>query len=374
MNVLLISVRADHGGGPQHIARLMEAAPPDVHFTIACPRERPFWERYAQLAGIDNLIEIPHRKFRPLPLVRLALEVRRRGIAVIHSHGKGAGVYSRALRLLTQRPVVHTFHGLHTGAYGRVATAAYLTLERMLARLTCCAIAVSAGEAAQLWRAGLQRHLRIIINGVPIPAAASKPAAAPPHRVVMMTRYDHQKHAELVIDIAEVLRRRGALDEFRFELLGTGPGAAAFAESLRARGLDTAVRLLGAVDDPERCLEGAFAYLSTSRWEGMPLAVLEAMAHGIPVVATDVVGNHDAVTHRHTGFLYDAAEAGAAADGLQALAQDHGVRSRMAGNARATAEKRYSADRMSDETVACYRALLKQHAGNAEAVLGCSRP
>jgi glycosyltransferase involved in cell wall biosynthesis len=182
----------------------------------------------------------------------------------------------------------------------------------------------------------------------------------------MMTRYDHQKHAEFVLDIAESLRGQCALERFRFELLGTGPGAAMLATTIHIHGLERAVRMFGAVDDPERYLHGALAYLSTSRWEGLPLAVLEAMAHGVPVVATNVVGNRDAVINGTTGFLYDPRDPDAAAAALMALASQPELRSRTSAAARTKAVEWYSADRMSREIVACYRALLKQNAGRPD--------
>jgi glycosyltransferase involved in cell wall biosynthesis len=372
MRVLLISVRADHGGGPEHIARLIDAAPGDIQFTVACPHEQPYWGRYAQLVGSENLIEIPHRAFRLESLLRLASLVRLRALQVIHSHGKGAGIYARTLRLMTGRPVVHTFHGLHVGAYGRCGRTAYLAVERLLGYLTSCGIAVSDGEAEQLRRAGLGERLRVIRNGVRIPPQPSQAPLGPPYRVVMMTRYDYQKRTEMVIDIAQALQARGAPDSFRFELLGTGPGAGSLAAALPASGTGDAVRIFGAVDDPSRYLQGALACLSTSRWEGMPLALLEAMAHGLPVVATDVVGNRDAVADGRTGFLYPEADPAAAADALLALSDDREHWTRTSEAARAMAVKWYSANRMSTETVACYRALLRQDAAAAgESFIDC---
>jgi glycosyltransferase involved in cell wall biosynthesis len=365
MNVLAITARADHGGGPEHIRTLIGAAPRDVRFAVACPRDKPYWERYGDQVGRENLIEIPHRAISGKALLRLSVEVRSRGILIIHSHGKGAGLYSRALRILTGRPCVHTWHGLHAGEYSRVSRMAYLMLERGLSCFASATIAVSAGEAAQLRSAGLGSRLRVIPNGVAIPAHRPAAPAASPHRVVMMTRYDYQKHAELVIEIAEALRGRGALASFRFDLLGMGPRAAAVSAALRTHELGDAVRIIGAVDDPKAHLRGAFAYLSTSRWEGMPLAVLEAMAHGVPVIATDVVGNRDAVEHGRTGFLYDPAHPAAAADSLLALASDRELWTRASAASRTTAQECYSADRMSAETVACYRALLTQDAARA---------
>jgi glycosyltransferase involved in cell wall biosynthesis len=92
---------------------------------------------------------------------------------------------------------------------------------------------------------------------------------------------------------------------------------------IQEEGLSPFVRVLGNVSEPARVLAGAFCCLSTSRWEGMPLALLEAMALGVPVVATRVTGNRDIVRSGvFSGLLYDVASPRAGADGLLALAKD----------------------------------------------------
>ena len=69
-------------------------------------------------------------------------------------------------------------------------------------------------------------------------------------------------------------------------------------------GLTQYVEFLGAVQNPREMMRSAHVFLSTSRWEGMPLAALEAMSEGLCPVLSDVVGNQDIVENGHSGFLF----------------------------------------------------------------------
>jgi glycosyltransferase involved in cell wall biosynthesis len=102
----------------------------------------------------------------------------------------------------------------------------------------------------------------------------------------------------------------------------------------------------------------AFCLLSTSRWEGLPLALLEAMAVGVPVVATDVVGNRDAVDPGKSGFLFDLARPVDAARHLLALSRSRDQWHAQSEAARARAESEFSETRMAERTLGMYREIL----------------
>ena len=125
VKILFITVRADFGGGPEHVYRLIDILTPEIEAFVACPKDYPYWDRYQKLLGSDHMIEIPHRKFAVLRLVYLLRYVRCKGIELIHSHGKGAGAYGRILAFLTRKPCVHTFHGVHIGKYSEVSKRLY---------------------------------------------------------------------------------------------------------------------------------------------------------------------------------------------------------------------------------------------------------
>jgi len=366
---LLVTVRADMGGGPQHIELLLRHFSREVRPVVACPQEGPFWGRYEALVGRENLVAIPHRRFSAAALVRLWREADRRRVTLVHSHGKGAGLYGRLLSRLASYPCVHTFHGLHIGSYGAAGRAAYLGMERLLSRWTRAIIAVSPTEAEAIVQSGAGGRLRpeIIPNGVRVPASpTSGPRACEPFRIVHVTRYEHQKNPELLLAIVRALARRGSLGRFRFDVVGDGPGRAALVREVGARGLAASVRVLGNVADPGAVLTGALACLSTSRWEGLSLALLEAMAAGVPVVATRVTGNTDLVRHGINGFLYDLDDAEAGADRLEALADDPAWPT-LSRNAWQHVHDHHRAETMAQLTEALYRRVCDRGpAGGAE--------
>jgi len=233
-------------------------------------------------------------------------------------------------------------------------------LERCLSAVTCKLIAVSRSEGELMRSLRLCRpgKLTVIQNGVVIPAqAAANGRNNGRFTVLSMTRFNYQKNAELLIPIIECLKESGRLQDFQFILLGTGPGEAQPKADVERRGLGAHVTFYGAVPNPGDFLRTASCYLSTSRWEGMPLAVLEAMANGIPVVASDVVGNHDVVTHGVTGFLYDLSCPDAAAGYLVALADRCDLWQRLSEAARDQAVARFTVERMASETAQIYWAV-----------------
>lgn len=351
LRILFLTVRADFGGGPEHLWQLLRHCPPHVQVYVACPRDYPYFEKYARLIGKQHIFVLPHRAFSLIKLVQLWKFCRKKRISVLHSHGKGAGLYSRLLAAATTLPCVHTFHGVHMGAYSQGKKTLYCLLERMLSLVTRRGIAVSQGEAEQIIAAGLMpaNKLSIIENGVTIPEFSGE-VHEPPHRVISISRFDIQKHSEFIIDILFVLRDKKRLEDFCLIIIGVGPGKPRMEKLAQQYGFERNLHCVGATLEPDRYFSGALAYLSTSRWEGMPLAVLEAMAHGLPAVVTDVVGNRDVVAHEKTGFLYKEGDAVAAAQSLCRLVDMPDMQKKIAKNAHNYVKEKHDISTMSSKT------------------------
>ncbi|WP_181705511.1 glycosyltransferase [Chthonobacter rhizosphaerae] len=368
--LLQITVRADIGGGPEHLHQLLAHLPDRYEAHVACPDEQPYRQRFASVVGAGRLVDVPHRAFSRTALLDLAREVRARDVALIHSHGKGAGVYGRLLSALTGKPAVHTFHGLHVGGYGRAATLAYLGVEALLGLRTAAAICVSEGERRQIAGTGVvaPSKLRVIENGVATPPLRAAEPADDRLHIVAVNRFDVQKNPDLILDIAGWLRADPASPAFRITVLGTGERLAACREAAMARGLADCVHFAGPCAAPRAVFRTAHAFLSTSRWEGMPLAVLEAMSEGLPVVATDVVGNRDVVAHGVNGFLFPSQDGAAGADAVRRLA-DRALRLSFGRTGRRLTEERFSVARMAQRTAEVYDQVLARSSGRASGVL-----
>jgi len=351
----MVTGRADFGGGPEHVYQLAGAIAGSTAVHIACPREEPYWSRYESIAGRDRMIEIPHRRLSLGAFIRLVRFIRERKIDVVHAHGRTAGVLVRPAALLAGVRCFYTPNGSTPVSCAR--TLLYAAVEYLLSIITHGVVAVSGTEADALRplcaRGG---RLEVIRNGVEIPPSFDAPdhRLDGPLRVVHVTRFVHQKNSLLLLDVIAALRDMGKIGSFEFVILGDGPGRSEFEAALASRGLGHCVKIEGAVSNPGAYFESAFCLVSTSRWEGLPLALLEGMARGVPVIATDVTGNRDAVAECETGFLYDAAAPGVAAERLVQLADDPLLRKQMALAARRRAEEEFSVQAMADATLQLY--------------------
>jgi glycosyltransferase involved in cell wall biosynthesis len=118
------------------------------------------------------------------------------------------------------------------------------------------------------------------------------------------------------------------------------------------------VRFLGYQTDPAPTLARAGIFVLSSRSEGFPRSVLEAMRAGLPVVATNVGGVPEAVVNGVNGLLVPPGDPGALAASLERLLDDGELRKRMGAEARRTYQNRFGFDRMAEETVEVYRSVL----------------
>ena len=138
--------------------------------------------------------------------------------------------------------------------------------------------------------------------------------------VVSVGRLDSQKGYDVLIEAAKLCADRGV--DAEFVIAGDGPRRQELEQKIADYRLASKVQLVGRTDDVRGLLTAADVFVSSSRWEGMPNAVLEAMAAGLPVVATAVGGTVELVVHDETGLLVPPGDAGAIADAVTALVSD----------------------------------------------------
>jgi glycosyltransferase involved in cell wall biosynthesis len=175
-----------------------------------------------------------------------------------------------------------------------------------------------------------------------------------------ITRFNRQKNSELLLDICEALRKSGKLEKLQVVVAGEGDGDARsrFEEEVRQRHLADTIQCVGHVSDVRPLLSSAHCLLSTSRWEGQPLGVLEAMAMARCVVATDVVGHRGVVRSGTDGLLFPDGDASAAAKALLDLMEQSVWMESLALAARRKWEARYSIDALIARRVSLYQAIL----------------
>jgi glycogen(starch) synthase len=246
-----------------------------------------------------------------------------------------------AAALARVAPLVYSVEGREAGG---VFTPSPRALRAALGRATCV-IACSRSLEADVRALAPEVASRLVTvpNGVEAGVFGAGPAFAHPRPYVLaLGRLARQKGFDLLLDA--FARAELAGRELDLVIAGDGPERSAL-ELARARlGLVGRVHLLGAVDEPTAAAlyRGALVVACPSRWEGLPLVCLEAMASGRPVVAAAVDGIPDAVVHDESGLLVPPEDPPALALALEALLIDAPRRRRLGEHACAVARTRFA--------------------------------
>ena len=177
--------------------------------------------------------------------------------------------------------------------------------------------------------------------------------------LVFAGRLDPQKglHTLLGAMHSPVLAAAGV----RLLLLGDGPQRAELAQAVQHGGLAGRVQFQGVVEDVAPYLRAGDIFAFPTLGEGMPNALLEAMASGLPCVASAIGGCRDVITNDETGLLVPAGDASAFQGALERLVKSSAMRERLGGAARQDAVSRFGLERMVDRYEACYRAVMAGH-------------
>jgi glycosyltransferase involved in cell wall biosynthesis len=306
--------------------------------------------------------------------LRLAARLCDRRFDVVHTHSSKAGALGRAAALLCSGAArVHTPHTFAvsfrggTGQGGEAVGPLGLVMrtERLLGLLTQRVIHVSESERREGAELGLVPAARAVVipNGID-PGRFARPTGGPALR------------AELGIpDSARVVGSVGLLNDAKgFDLLvaaaahlppdvhvliaGHGEREQALREQARALGLEARVHLPGWRERLGPVHSATDVFVLPSRWEGLPYALLEALAAGLPCVASDVNGSRDVLSGEPAcGLLVAREDAVALAAGLTRMLEDRALAaaSAEAGPRRVAAE--FTRERMLDRTLALYREL-----------------
>jgi glycosyltransferase involved in cell wall biosynthesis len=195
-------------------------------------------------------------------------------------------------------------------------------------------------------------RVEVIANGVELPGETADAAREPARGIVVANLIGYKGHADLI----EALALLAAPPALCF--VGDGPERERLAALTTARGLDRVVTMAGAVPDARSLLAGYQFAVLPSHEEGLPNAVLEAMAAGLPVVATSVGGVPEIVADGVTGLLVPPHAPALLAAAIERIAADPGLRRRMGSAARQVAG-RSSVDVCAARHETVYRALLR---------------
>ncbi|MCX5381769.1 glycosyltransferase [Streptomyces sp. NBC_00083] len=296
--------------------------------TVACPEGGPLSTELSRLGA--RMCPWPATR-SPGPALlgetlRAARLIRQVRPDVIHAHSAKAGVAARLAARGTV-PTVFQPHAWSFEAVGGITARLSRSWERAAVRWTSRVVCVSEGERATGERAGVLASFAVIPNGVDLDqyrAPDEKPAATDAPLVVCVGRLCRQKGQDVLLRAWQDVRR--AVPGAHLVLVGDGPDLAALRAAAPA-----SVSLVGAVSDTAAWYRAADLVVLPSRWEGMALAPLEAMACGTPVVVTDVGGSAESLAPGHAPLcLVPPEDPGALADAMTRLLTDAPLRASLA--------------------------------------------
>ncbi|MDQ2833208.1 MAG: glycosyltransferase family 4 protein [Acidobacteriota bacterium] len=282
---------------------------------------------------------------------------------VVHAHGYKADVYVYLAMKKWPIPIVSTCHGwIEPNAIVRL----YGALDRFLLRSYAGIVAVSEEVRQKLLRAGVnQDRVRLIQNGIDLkPYAAARRGIQNasegdrPLQVGFVGRLSQEKGPDLFLRAAaEVLKE---IPGTRFVVAGDGPEKAALESLMESLKIREQVSLLGRTEDMPSFYASLDILVSSSRQEGLPIALLEGMASGLPLVATAVGSVPEIVQRDRTGILVPAENVQALASGIKELLQRPTLRQHCGSAAKALIAESYSADRMAADYISLYENVIAQ--------------
>ena len=343
-----------------------------------------------RMVQLSNLRRPLHPWRDLVSFVQLARQIWQDHPQIIHTHLAKAGTLGRLAGLLWngvgpgRRPeeravLIHTFHGhVLEGYFSPWLSRFFITIERFLAARTDCLIAVSPAIRDELLQLGIGRpeQWRVIELGLDLTPFAQLPMPDDNGtvRVGLIGRLVPIKNPALLLQALEQLARGASSPVASSVIVGDGPLRAELEREAHARGLQPHVQFTGWRRDLPSVYQDVDVVCVTSRNEGTPVTVIEAMAAGRTVVATDVGGVRDLlgapegsaqrigpggfeVTAR--GILVRSDDADALARALDAAAADGTLRRRLGESARAFAMQRYNANRLVREMMELYIAMSR---------------
>jgi glycosyltransferase involved in cell wall biosynthesis len=359
--ILFVVTLAETGGAQTYVASLL--APLADHFDVAVAAhgDGPLRDA-AGAAGVRFLpltqVRRPVSLWRDvLGLLELLALLRGEHPHIVHVNSAKAAALGRLAAWLARVPIrIYTVHGWAFGAHGWPASAVYRWAERVLRPLTTVTICVADSER----RAGLAAHTCeerttvVIRNGVDPGGFPVGEAHSGRPRLVTVGRLAAPKDAVTLVRALSALRGRS----FEAVFVGDGPDRPAVEEEVRRLGLESVVELLGERDDVPELLATADVFVLSSHSEGLPLSILEAMATGLPVVASNVGGVSEVVVEGDTGLLVPPGDAQSLAAAIERLLEDPVLRRRLGEAGRIRAAEHFDLAAVHEAHLDLYRRML----------------
>lgn len=359
MKILYVITLPEVGGAQVHLIELISNLPIGVKAAVVVGKRGWLTDKLGQrevACFVEPSLVRPISPLRDLrAILQLCALIRRERPDLVHCHSSKAGIVGRIAARLCGVPALFTAHGwAFTEGVSPWKRIFYQTVEKQIARISERILCVSEYDRKLALQVMPEEARKLVTVHNGIADCSRKQMAAFKEdgvlRLAMIARFTVQK------DYATLLRALFLLQEkkvpFKAALVGDGPHLAQMQQMARAFGLQARVAFLGARADIEEILRQQDVFVLSSRWEGLPISILEAMRQGLPIIATDVGGVREAV--QDNGFLVPRGDAEALAVRLEALQSDSALRQKMGKNSRKRYEMYFTSRVMERKIVSVY--------------------
>lgn len=359
MRLLQVVADGNPGGGTTNVLALLEdligAGMSDVHFVSQS--DSYALGRAHALGAKPYGVNFFRSRFDPRVPRQLSALVKRIRPDLVHIHGARAGFFQSFVP--RNEPVAYTVRGYHflkkpVGLRYLAALAERRASSRADVTIHVCEYDRRLARSWKLLPGGARNV--VIYNGIRIEDIPE--AAAPrPKSVGFLGRLTFQKDPLMVVEIARLLAPEG----FAFRLIGGGELEPEVRARLAAYGLENAVELCGALPREQAlaALRDVETFVFPSRWEGLPIAPVEAMQMGIPVVAAHVSGLPEIIESEVSGLLLEERSPARYAEAIRRLSSDAALRKRFADAGRRVVREKFTRQRVIAQHLTLYRELLK---------------
>lgn len=349
----MISSSSKIGGGTKHMFILGEKIKSDFKVFYAIPKSNNF----SNYINDSNHFPIEERKVNFFEILKLRKFIQMNSIDIIHAHGKGAGLIARLSTIFQNKKIIYTFHGIHLKCHSLISRVIYIVYEFIMGRLDSYKVFVSKSEKdyASFSKIYIGRNNSVISNGVEVRDIKKYPKKYKKNKndlfsnltIISICRFVAQKNVKEFIQIAEKLK------EYNFILIGNGPMWNDIKNYITNKSLKN-IYLMGTKKNVFTFLRKSDIYLSTSLYEGLPISIIEAMSIGLPTIASNVIGNCDAVVHGETGYLYELGDVDMAISYLKKLLNSNKLREKFGKNSHNIQRNIFSLEKMINEYIDLY--------------------
>ncbi len=330
----------------------------EVHLVF---EEGPFFDELSDLGLSVHVWKAPHKSIRMLTTYSdIVRHLRRTRCNILHSHLLD-GIGPLVGKLAGSR-VVATVHN----------DKPYSALERFVLATSDMVLACGTEVKKNICRFLPIRKVGVLNNAIRTPEDGGF------RRDDVMNKYGFGGDSRLVVSLGRLTRQKGydlLIDAFRRVVAeapdavlligGDGEEKECLLGIVAAAGLSAHVRLPGLVTEIHELLESCDMYVNSSRWEGLPMTLLEAMAHGKPMVATNVGGNPEVVRDGVTGILVPPENAEELAVAIIRMLKDDGFREKAGKEASNLFSDEYTIDRHCEKLADYYLQCFTEHAVGA---------